>query len=114
MLCEFLHIQFHSCLQISPQIGNGADYVFTQNRGTYALVYVSVFKFSNDCFFIVKTQNSMVLGETELAPFRLGDGKYWTTDHARRLDKFAYNKCTAHLLFLQILFELDNYRLHLS
>ncbi|KAK7464940.1 hypothetical protein VKT23_006148 [Stygiomarasmius scandens] len=56
-------------------IGNGADYVFTQNRGTYALVY-----------------NSMVLGETELAPFRLGDGKYWTTDHARRLDKFAYNK----------------------
>ncbi|THV00913.1 Di-copper centre-containing protein, partial [Dendrothele bispora CBS 962.96] len=45
------------------------EYVFTQNRGTYALVY-----------------NSMVLGETELAPFRLESGKYWTSDHARRLD----------------------------
>ncbi|KIY46442.1 Di-copper centre-containing protein, partial [Fistulina hepatica ATCC 64428] len=56
-------------------IGNGTDYTFTQNTGTYALVY-----------------NQELLGQTELAPFRLPDGNYWTSDHSRYFDAEAYPK----------------------
>ncbi|KDQ53372.1 hypothetical protein JAAARDRAFT_433926 [Jaapia argillacea MUCL 33604] len=53
----------------------GRQYPWTQSRGTYAEVY-----------------NERVVPDSPLAPFRGGDGNYWTSDQTRFLDKTAFPK----------------------
>ncbi|KIK50965.1 hypothetical protein GYMLUDRAFT_50875 [Collybiopsis luxurians FD-317 M1] len=68
-------------------IGNGEDFVFTQNTGSYALVY-----------------NQQLLPDTELAPFRIDSKKYWTSDQARYFNKNAYPK---HYTYPKVAGEID-------